>query len=756
MDRLTRRAKHVLSFGLLAVASAASLVPAACGFPEFGGFAPEGQGGAGGTSGTGGQGPCAAGFAHCTSSATDVCETDIYGSVANCGSCRAACPKVNGTPSCNAGSCEIACDPGYFDCDKNVKNGCEIKTATDVDHCGACDKACPAKGGTPSCVAGKCGISTCDVGFGNCDGDATNGCETTFADDPLNCGGCGKACVVANGTPKCVGGNCVVDTCDKGFADCNGDYTDGCELATDADPNNCGACKNACTFKHATGVCQAGSCGMGDCDKGFADCNASPGDGCEISTDTDAKNCGACKTACASVHGLGLCALGACAFECQSGWAHCNPNPAFGCDTEVTQNLNNCGACDNVCSVANGSPSCQAKACGILACNLGFTDCDKQYATGCEAELVSDVNNCGSCGHVCTNPSGSTSCTGGLCTPSCAAGSASCDDNPDNGCEVSTKDDVSNCGGCGKVCGKQNTSASDCLNGSCKITCSPGFSDCNGNANDGCESSTSNDVANCGGCNVKCTNANGSTSCFNSVCTPTCNPGAKDCDSNPNNGCEANTKSDANNCGTCGTVCPANKPSCLNGQCFGDCPLDGYEPNATLWPPQNPPLDASQKKLDPVNNDFPVSGRQSSFSANFTNASDVDIYYVNVVDDLMNMKDVVFQITLSNIPAGATYSITAHYLCSAGDGQSMSIYNANPAQCPIGGANTGWLGSWYHCERDIPAANGYLVFGLGCQIGQQTIADTSGILEIEVKTVTPPNIPTCNPYSLTLQTLPTL
>ena len=745
-------------FGLFALGLAAALGQAACGFPEYGGFA-DGAGGAtaSGTGGAGGHGACATGFAHCTSNAKDTCETDLLRSVDDCGKCGNVCPKVGGTASCNAGQCEIACDPGLADCDGNLKNGCEVDTTKNVDHCGGCGKVCPDVGGTPSCVAGKCGVSKCDDGFGNCDGDAKNGCEASFTNDKNNCGACGKVCVAANGTGKCVGGECAVDTCDKGFGDCDGDYTTGCETATDTDAQNCGACKNACTFKNAAGVCKAGVCGLGDCEKGFADCDLSAANGCEVSTDSDAKNCGACKTVCGSVHGLGVCQAGGCTFQCQAGWDHCNPLPAFGCDTQVTQDLNNCGSCGNVCTVANGSASCAAKKCAILSCNAGFKDCDGLYETGCEAQLLSDVNNCGACGKKCVNANGgSTTCTNGLCTPSCGAGSADCDKNPDNGCEVSTKDDVSNCGACGKVCGKQNTSASSCANGSCNITCSAGFSDCDGLTEDGCESSTATDVNNCGGCNVKCTNPNGSTSCSSGKCLPVCNANTKDCDGNVNNGCEANTKTDANNCGGCGIVCPANQPQCLNGACFGDCPLDAYEPNNSTWWPQALPVGPNQKPLEPGpgTDVWPLSGRTAAFQASFTNNNDVDVYYAKIQDDYLDMREVAFNITLLNVPAGATYSITAYWLCTSGDQQDGFVYNANPAQCTPGQPNTSFVNGWFGCEKSIPASSGTLAFGVGCTVGSPgtSIANTSGVLEIQVKTVTPPANPTCSPYSLSLQT----
>ena len=47
-----------------------------------------------------------------------------------------------------------ACESGYADCDMQASTGCEISTQTDPLHCGGCNAACPALGGT--CVSGGC------------------------------------------------------------------------------------------------------------------------------------------------------------------------------------------------------------------------------------------------------------------------------------------------------------------------------------------------------------------------------------------------------------------------------------------------------------------------------------------------------------------------------------------------------------------------------------------------------------------------
>ncbi len=47
--------------------------------------------------------------------------------------------------------------------------------------------------------------------------------------DPLNCGACGRTCVVPNANAACVAGECAPGACTPGFSDANGLPDDGCE-----------------------------------------------------------------------------------------------------------------------------------------------------------------------------------------------------------------------------------------------------------------------------------------------------------------------------------------------------------------------------------------------------------------------------------------------------------------------------------------------------------------------------------------------
>jgi hypothetical protein len=66
-------------------------------------------------------------------------------------------------------------------------------------------------------------VLTCNAGFGNCDGLAPNGCETTLTTDTLRCGTCTNSCTFANATPRCEAGGCKF-TCLPNFYDLNNNH----------------------------------------------------------------------------------------------------------------------------------------------------------------------------------------------------------------------------------------------------------------------------------------------------------------------------------------------------------------------------------------------------------------------------------------------------------------------------------------------------------------------------------------------------
>ncbi|MDC0712284.1 CARDB domain-containing protein [Stigmatella sp. ncwal1] len=82
---------------------------------------------------------------------------------------------------------ETPCAPGYGNCDGNPANGCETDLTSDVNHCGTCGTTCPGQATTVGvCMASQCSTS-CAPGRYDCDGNAANGCESDCACAPTAC-----------------------------------------------------------------------------------------------------------------------------------------------------------------------------------------------------------------------------------------------------------------------------------------------------------------------------------------------------------------------------------------------------------------------------------------------------------------------------------------------------------------------------------------------------------------------------------------
>ncbi len=105
----------------------------------------------------------------------------------------------------------------------------------DPDHCGLCDHPCDAlPGSVPFCSSGTCVRGLCRPGFGNCDGDRSNGCEVELDTTPEHCGLCDRACPDApNARARCVLGSCGLE-CVGGFVDCDPSVV-GCECEAGGD-----------------------------------------------------------------------------------------------------------------------------------------------------------------------------------------------------------------------------------------------------------------------------------------------------------------------------------------------------------------------------------------------------------------------------------------------------------------------------------------------------------------------------------------
>jgi len=490
----------------------------------------------------------------------------------NCGACE-ACPVAdNATTVCRMGRCGVGqCSPGFGDCNQRYADGCETPTTSDVANCGGCGNACPAvQNGAPTCQAGACG-HLCNLGFLHCSGNPADGCEANIGSDPKNCGSCGNSCQnLGHATATCAQGLCVLGPCDAGWADCNKNPADGCEVALGTDVANCGACGKACSAANASAACKDGACAIAACHAGFTDCNGQAADGCETATASDVNNCGGCGKACAAPNGTPGCQGGACVVTgCAAGFADCNGLAGDGCEVALLVSVGNCGACGNACpALPNATAGCMGGKCSIGLCAGGFADCNGLTVDGCEANLGSP-QTCGACNIACPVPGhASAACTAGACgIGACEGTFADCNGQAGDGCEVDVSADPASCGGCGKPCAVANATAG-CQKSACTVAaCNAGFADCNASATDGCEIQTAMDLKNCGGCGVVCVvGANASPTCKGGGCGIACNPGFADCDKNPATGCEIDTATDSNNCGGCGIACKG-KQKCAGGVC---------------------------------------------------------------------------------------------------------------------------------------------------------------------------------------------
>ncbi len=528
---------------------------------------------------------CAVGFQDCNGDPADGCEVNLKTNKLNCGSCNKVCPDLNGDPSCVAGSCAITCSAGFEDCDENRDNGCEIDTDTNSKNCSMCDKPCPAApGNSASCKGGTCSQTACPAGKADCKDNPGEVCETTTSNDVNNCGGCGLKCEAVNANVACVNSQCVISSCQGSYADCdkatlNG-FKTGCEVDTNLDTTHCGGCGKTCSIADGTPKCEGGSCEVKTCSGTYDDCDGDPKTGCEVNLAMNTKNCGGCGANgkdCGSFypHASSTCSGSACiAPTCDANYAHCSGPLSNGCETDTSADAANCGGCNTECEVAGAhvtSNECVSGQCDPK-CSGAYLSCDGKKPNGCEADTYTDENNCNACGTICSTAASahvlSNDCLSGGCTPVCSGTYKDCDSSRSNGCEVDTATSASNCGGCGatfacKTDAAAHVSSNGCSGSACHPACSGLWGDCDGKPVNGCEKDVSADINNCGGCGAACGNvhAAGGTACGAGKCNPACDTGWAKCSTTETSGCPTQLGT-TTNCSKCGEVCEASAPYC--------------------------------------------------------------------------------------------------------------------------------------------------------------------------------------------------
>ncbi len=243
---------------------------------------------------------------HNCGSCGHVCATDQTCNNGVCSGGTQTC--TDGTPCSTGmpGACAqgvTVCVGGVATCVGSVQPVPEICGNSIDDNCnGVVDEGCSGCTSDAACQDGDVcnGSERCMIGTGQCVGGTPLNCATS---NPCTVGTCNptSGCVSTNvpaGT-SCPGGTCdgtgsCVSTCTPPQTNCSGMCVD-----TAVDRNNCGGCGQVCpTFPNSMQACAAGVCTIAGCNPGFANCNGNVSDGCEINTRTDRNNCGACGHAC--------------------------------------------------------------------------------------------------------------------------------------------------------------------------------------------------------------------------------------------------------------------------------------------------------------------------------------------------------------------------------------------------------------------------------------------------------------------------
>jgi hypothetical protein len=291
--------------------------------------------------------------------------------------------------------CYEACVPGqctalFGDCDGIAANGCEAPLDT-LQNCGACGSGCALANAITSCASGTCALVGCNAGFGSCDGNPQNGCETSLT-TVTDCIGCGTAC--DDGNP------CTVDACDAAIGCVHTPVADGTPCDDGSACTQLDACQaGACTG--ASPITQANACSQGEplplgCDACVNAVCAEDPYCCATFWDAVcvaevASLCAdPCPTTCAG--GIGGC----CAHDlCLEG----EPNPAS-CDP-CAQDI--CSV-DPYCCAAFWDSQCVSEVTSL--CARACVGCSGGGGPGCTHDVCAEGGPL---------PAGSTPCTAAMC-----------------------------------------------------------------------------------------------------------------------------------------------------------------------------------------------------------------------------------------------------------------------------------------------------------------------------------------------------
>ena len=348
--------------------------------------------------------------------------------------------------------------------------------------------------------------------------------NTTQCSPGANCQrseACKVECICNEGDTKCEG-ETLVKTCQ------NGNYVQTSDCASKG-----GRCKG-----------EVGSAGCDNC----PDPNQKRCGGAGVCTSIwTVSSCGDCDRACVPGDSLAVprCVVGqGCTFDCPSGYrlnpdhscgVVCANSRETGCGDQcfdLSTDPRHCGGCTKTAEADPADPN------SLGVCNAGSAQvgCKSGFDARCGSPLrctntQTDRNNCGACGVVCSNANGTTACVAGKCTPTCDSGHSDCNGNPNDGCEADVSSNATCGSGPGGTCAK-------CV---APISCVAGASGFYG----------------CATCEQR---------------------GLKTCPSGAGTSKCVDLQTDANNCGSCGTVCPGGV--CKAGHC-DSCRVE--VPPGAIW-----------------------------------------------------------------------------------------------------------------------------------------------------------------------------
>ncbi|NQU78103.1 Ig-like domain-containing protein [Candidatus Falkowbacteria bacterium] len=205
--------------------------------------------------------------------------------------------------------------------DKKIQAGygevCEV--GIDIPDNAVCDNNCLGW----SCKSGyRENLSECELD--HCEGDPSKECTITNGKGEQT-----RTCDLTAHPPAWgAWGTCQVKSCNFGYRE----YNDTCELDhCEGDPSKACAITNGtgeqtrtCDLtKHDPDWGAWGTCQVASCSAGYADCNNNPADGCEVNLNTNLSNCGTCGKVCPgppSGGGSATCASGQCGINCNAGY----------------------------------------------------------------------------------------------------------------------------------------------------------------------------------------------------------------------------------------------------------------------------------------------------------------------------------------------------------------------------------------------------------------------------------------------------